>query len=38
MLTTHRGNISQAARELQVSRTTLHGILDKHEINARDFR
>ncbi len=34
----YRGNVSQAARELKVSRPTLHGLLDKHGINARDFR
>ena len=34
----HRGNVSQAARELKVSRPTLHGLLDKHSINAKDFR
>jgi two-component system NtrC family response regulator len=38
VLTRHRGNISQAARELRVSRPTLHGLLDKHGIIARDFR
>ncbi|MCI0548821.1 MAG: PEP-CTERM-box response regulator transcription factor [Candidatus Rokubacteria bacterium] len=37
-LSRHRGNVSQAARELQVSRPTLHGLLDKYGINARDFR
>jgi two-component system, NtrC family, response regulator len=38
VLMRHRGNVSQAARELQVSRPTLHGLLDKHSIHARDFR
>jgi two-component system NtrC family response regulator len=38
MLGRHRGNVSQAARELKVSRPTLHGLLDKHGINAKDFR
>jgi two-component system NtrC family response regulator len=38
VLTRHRGNVSQAARELKISRPTLHGLLDKHEINAKDFR
>jgi two-component system NtrC family response regulator len=38
MLSRHRGNVSQAARELKVSRPTLHGLLDKHGINAKDFR
>jgi two-component system NtrC family response regulator len=38
VLTRHRGNVSQAARELKVSRPTLHGLLDKHGISAKDFR
>ncbi len=38
VLTRHRGNVSQAARELKVSRPTLHGLLDKHAIQAKDFR
>ncbi len=38
VLSRHRGNVSQAARELKVSRPTLHGLLDKHAINAKDFR
>jgi len=38
VLSRHRGNVSQAARELKVSRPTLHGLLDKHDINAKDFR
>jgi len=38
VLSRHRGNISQAARELQVSRPTLHGLLSKHHVNAKDFR
>jgi two-component system NtrC family response regulator len=38
VLSRHRGNVSQAARELKISRPTLHGLLDKHEINAKDFR
>jgi two-component system NtrC family response regulator len=38
VLMRHRGNVSQAARELQVSRPTLHGLLDKHTIHAKDFR
>jgi two-component system, NtrC family, response regulator len=37
-LSRHRGNISQAARDLSVSRPTLHGLLDKHGVNAREFR
>ena len=37
-LSRHHGNISQAARELAVSRPTLHGLLDKHGVNAREFR
>jgi two-component system NtrC family response regulator len=37
-LTRHRGNISQAAAALGVSRPTLHGLLDKHTIDAKSFR
>jgi two-component system NtrC family response regulator len=33
-----RGNISQAAKELGVSRPTFHGLLGKHQVNAREFR
>jgi len=33
-----RGNISQAAKLLGVSRPTFHGLLDKLAVNARDFR
>jgi two-component system NtrC family response regulator len=33
-----RGNISLAARHLGVSRPTFHGLLDKFEVNAREFR
>ena len=33
-----RGNISQAAKLLGVSRPTFHGRLNKHTINAMDFR
>ena len=38
MLSRHRGNISKAAHALNVSRPTLHGLLDKHDIDASDFR
>jgi two-component system, NtrC family, response regulator len=38
VLTKHRGNVSRAARELKVSRPTLHGLLDKHGLSAKDFR
>jgi transcriptional regulator with GAF, ATPase, and Fis domain len=34
----NHGNISQAARELQVSRLTVHALLDKHHINAKEFK
>jgi two-component system NtrC family response regulator len=37
-LAKHRGNISRAARELRVSRPTLHGLLAKHGIDAAGFR
>ena len=37
-LVKHRGNISQAAKELKVSRPTLHGLLEKYSVNAREFR
>ena len=33
-----RGNISQAAKLLGVSRPTFHGLLDKLGVSARDFR
>jgi two-component system NtrC family response regulator len=33
-----RGNISQAAKHLGVSRPTFHGLLDKFDVNAREFR
>jgi len=33
-----RGNISQAAKLLGVSRPTFHGLIAKYEMNARDFR
>jgi two-component system NtrC family response regulator len=38
VLTRHRGNISQAAREPKVSRPTLHGLRDKHSIRGKGFR
>jgi two-component system NtrC family response regulator len=34
----HRGNISRAAKELGVSRPTFHALLEKHNMNAREFR
>jgi len=34
----HRGNVSKAAQELGVSRPTFHGLLTKHQVNAKDFR
>ncbi len=37
-LTRTRGNISQAAKELGVSRPTLHDLLDKHAIDGRLLR
>jgi two-component system, NtrC family, response regulator len=37
-LVRQRGNISRAARDLEVSRPTLHDLLRKHQVNARDFR
>jgi two-component system, NtrC family, response regulator len=37
-LARHGGNISRAARELQISRPTLHGLLERHGVNAKDFR
>jgi two-component system NtrC family response regulator len=33
-----RGNISQAAKHLGVSRPTFHGLLDKFQLNAKEFR
>jgi two-component system, NtrC family, response regulator len=37
-LARHGGNISRAARELQISRPTLHGLLERHGVSAKDFR
>jgi two-component system, NtrC family, response regulator len=37
-LTRTRGNISRAATELEVSRPTLHGLLNKHGIDSRELR
>lgn len=37
-LSRHRGNISHAARELQVSRPTLHALLQKHQLDAKTFK
>ena len=33
-----RGNISRAARVLDISRPTFHDMLDKHSIDAKEFR
>ena len=33
-----RGNISRAALILGVSRPTFHGMIDRHQVNAKDFR
>jgi two-component system NtrC family response regulator len=33
-----RGNISQAAKHLGVSRPTFHGLLDKFQVDAKEFR
>ena len=37
-LARNRGNISKAAKELGVSRPTLHSFLEKYQLSARDFR
>jgi two-component system, NtrC family, response regulator len=37
-LARHGGNISRAARELQISRPPFHGLLERHGVNAKDFR
>jgi len=34
----HRGNISQAATEVAISRPTFHSLLTKHQMNAKDYR
>jgi transcriptional regulator of acetoin/glycerol metabolism len=34
----HRGNINRVAKELGVSRPTFHELLEKHNMNAREFR
>jgi two-component system NtrC family response regulator len=33
-----KGNISQAAKQLGVSRPTFHGLLDRHKVEARQFK
>ena len=33
-----RGNISRAAQLLGVSRPTFHGMIEKHQVNAKEFR
>jgi two-component system, NtrC family, response regulator len=38
VLSRHRGNISHAARELKVSRPTVHSLLDKYDLDAKGFR
>ena len=38
VLSRNRDNVSQAAREFKGSCPTLHGLLDKHGINAKDFQ
>ena len=38
VLNRHRGNISQAALQLRISRPTFHGLLEKHQIKAKQFR
>jgi len=37
-LTKHRGNIRRAAREIEVSPPTFYSLLEKHQLNARDFK
>jgi two-component system NtrC family response regulator len=37
-LNRNRGNISQAAQQLRITRPTFHGLLEKHQINAKQFR
>lgn len=38
LLTTHQGNVSQAARQADMSRQGMHKLLKKHGISASDFR
>jgi two-component system NtrC family response regulator len=38
VLSRHRGNISQAARELRVSRPTLHSLLERYRVDAKAFK
>jgi len=38
VLSRHRGNISQAARELKISRPTLHSLLGRYNVDAKSFR
>jgi two-component system, NtrC family, response regulator len=37
-LVTTRGNVTQAAKLLAVSRPTVHGLIDKYRLRPRDFR
>ena len=37
-LTRTRGNISQAAKDLAISRPALHDLLDKHAVDTTAFR
>jgi two-component system NtrC family response regulator len=34
----HRGNIRRAAKEIEVSPPTFYSLLERHQINARDFK
>ena len=34
----HRGNISQAAKAIQISRPAFHELLTKHKISAEDYK
>jgi DNA-binding NtrC family response regulator len=38
LLTRHRGNVSQVAREANMSRQGMHNLLKKHNLSAADYR
>jgi len=38
VLTRYRGNISRAAKAIQISRPTFHELMAKHQISADDFK
>jgi two-component system NtrC family response regulator len=37
-LTRNHGNISQAARELEITRPTMHDLMKKYDLSKNDFK